>query len=1417
MALLDEIQVRVYRSHIKIPLIFFVPALTLMSVYSLAYFHANSPHFWRFAEAQLHEVLGGHYDMNYVEVGPSLTAVEAYGVDLMTPERESVIEVDRVEASLDPLMLLSGRLEFDRGIVDGGRVRLEYADGSMNLLEALGIYERMDRATPDDDRQAVGFSDIHLRDVDFEFVDRRFGFGVDEVEIPEASVFVEPATVLMSVDELSVPAVDFRFEPELFRFDPERGPWEFTARDFEVENWQWVNEGFTVDRAATEVDGIELEASGRMAFPGGEDDRNMIYEAEGQASAPYHSTVLEYFTDGNIRFDIPRLDIEVAGDFDEIEGMADVHARALEINGIKLDDLRGEVELDNRFWKADRVTGSFYGGELEATNAFFSMLDTRFGADIFFEDVHPRPFAADIADDQPFLDGHIDGGIRLIGEIPTRARPGPDFGYALANDAMTRMMQIEVIEDLDFRRSHQRLFPNQHLEIEAGSEFWLDQRRIGLPYVAARSGDDQFEVHDFYLDYDTFRFERFGGSGPAQIEARLDDIDRYATYYGLDGLRGPADFSMLMEGFFGSPRWDLTGTMERPQWQIGEEVLDGEYLGIELAGRRGDIEIDKLRAETDFGEFQAAGEVGWFQPPPDEGQPRPWPIWEDRVEQPVDLDVVARDVDARIISPLIHRELDARGDVDVDLELGGTYRALRGSFDGRIDDGSVRGQTVDRAVASGAFDPSGVRLDDMGADLAEAGYFVGAGSYGYDGAIDFELEAEDVELAAVRELDDLPMQLGGATRFYLEGEGDVDAPVLSGGGQIRDLSLDDRSYGDVALAADTIDGVVHLAGGLLPWLTATIELPLSGASPYYVRFGMEQLEVLDFLPELEEHPMLDDAQVSGTTELYIQPDFSRYQAIFNLADVDVDSRGQRITNLGNVVVGYNNGEVLTFEQASFESGGRHFSLEGGIGFDPDLLDIRVEGDLDLALLDSARAGFPEYFPDFFVDAQGYANTDMNVRGTPENFVADGTLGFGPSEWSLRFLPEPIDLERGRMNFTDQGIEIPEREPLVGTMLGGETRVAGTMGYLEDHGRAMDMQMWSHNMSYRFPDLATLAFDTDLLLEASDWQDFRSWLVSGDVNILDGVYRQEFNVVEQQFAGRVIGAFQPRTDQYEAGLLEAVPILNDIEFDLQLQARDGFRVESELDRIEADLEFRFDLLLRDTLANPRLIGDLDVIDGELAFQGEAFEVRSGTIGFSEDISNPYLDIEAGADVRNTCEESDFVDESSQAMTLSSNIGRTAGEREEYHVMMHLQGEMENLDLHMESNPYADQRDILSLLLTGCTVDRLTATGASRPTLEVALGPLLGRLEGEIEEVAAVDEFSITPGVERTQVRIGDRPGRRLSWRFHLDTGFADATGGQQYQLEYRLSDRWTAEPSVRRHDEDDDWLVDFKLNYRVPLD
>jgi translocation and assembly module TamB len=1418
MPLLDEIEFKVYRSHVKIPIIFLVPAIFLASLYVLVYLYANSTFFLRTLETQLHAGFGGYLEADRLVLEPSLTRAHVYQGRVLTPRRETVIEVDRIDATVTPLLVLGRRLEFERGEVYGARVRLEFDEaGNLNLLESLGLHERERGEERKKPPISVGFSDVSILESSFEFVDPRFSFTIPDVNITHGSIFVEPQTILMSVEDFEVDRVDFTFLPQMFQFDERVGPWTFSLQDFVLKNWRWANEGFAVESMKGYIEGFTVEVAGRMAFPSSPDGKaQMLYDARGRLTAPYWSPLLQYFTRGNVHFDIPELNVAVEGTLETIDGEVEIHASVVEAGRIFFQNIRGRMALKDRFLELRHATADFHGGRLELPYAYFNLLETRYGGIGHFEGVNPASVLRDLNLEFPWLEGELTGSLAAIGELPRDWRHLGYVPYALMYHASTRYADVEMISDVHWKRYNRELIPVAEAILEQGSTVWANLELAMIPRAVARVGRDRFTLENFLIHHPTMMLLETPRGTPARLMASIEEISDYGPYYGLDALSGGLDLEMRAKGFIGAPDLRMQARMRRPAWRLPTRTIALDALAVDLGlDASGELDLTRAMFASDVGSATIFGRIGLLEPlAPGQAYHEREELYMGRAIQPMELEVTLEELDLDPLSQTYLPDLALTGRLDGMASLSGTLQKPRGRFEAVARSGSVREQAIVEARARGSFDDAELRLDAVAIDAGPAGQINGKGFLGWNGDMGFEALGQSIDLAYVRELQGLAMVPSGRGEFHARGEGSLDAPLLSGGARIKDFALGGRHVGDIAAVAETLDGTVHLAGAVLPYFTVSMELPLSNDA-YYARIGMEGVSLMQALPELRGVEVLRDITTTGMIEVFIDRDFDTYQALTYLTDLSVETLGQTIVNRGPIIAGVNNGDILQIQQATVGTRGRFVTVEGGMVFDPAIIDLRVEGDLDLAILNSLRVSFPEFFPDFFVESQGYVMIDTTLRGTPEALVADGQMSFGPSQIQFRQLPDPLMISSGQMLFSRQGIVIPSDRPVTANALGGLARLAGEIGFVDNLPRTLDLRLWSHNMSYRITDLANLSFDTNLRLTASHWDRWDTWLVTGDMTILDGLYYQEINLVEKQVAGRLLGAFNRRAERYEASLAEAFPMLNDIQFDMGIRARDGFRMRNQIDRLEMDLELRIDVVLRDTIVNPRIDGVVDVIDGSVSFQGEKFEVRSGSVRFEGDSGNPHVDIIAGADIRNTCRENDYVDNLSSTMTLSANIDPSR--QQYYHITLNASGFMDNLDIRFQSSPYADQRDILSMLLTGCTVDQLTASSASRPTLEIALGPLLGRLEREIQDVVKVEEFTIMPGVERTQVRIGDTLTRRLSWRFQLDTGFAEATGGQQYQLEYKLSDNWSAELSERSRTETNSFMIDLKLKYRLPLD
>jgi hypothetical protein len=1432
--LTDEIDFKVFRSHVKIPLIFLVPAAFVVTLYAAVYLYANSSWFLDELTSTLHAQMGGHFGVKELVVDPTLTNVWLYDVEMQTPDRRPVVDADEVFASVSPIALLAKRLSVDEAVVSGAHVRIEFDDdGNMGLLQALGVKgdDEDEDDEPESDRSfAIEFADIEVKDSEFTFSNPGFRFHAPSVDIPKASIGIEPETLLMSVDHFDVPQIDFVFEHELMRLPEEYGDWTFTVENAQMRKWRWANDGFNVESIALETEGVRMQAQGQMAFPGGEgpDSPTMTYDATASMSVDYFSPFAQYFLDDTVHFEVPEFQIAAKGSLDEIDGAAQLFASHLETAGLTFQDVQATIALTDQWLDIADASAKIHGGQLVIPQAFFNIFAIQYGAEGRFEDVDPRSLLNDFDVDLPFLDGRVSGGFKLVGGVPRfPEEPSPEDPYLMRDFALTKLADVTVTEDWVLERNtlepkSEMLAPASRAVLQEGASTWVDMDRVVIPRARLRLDEDTVLIDDFRYDYQNAVFEKGPDGEPVQLSGYLADLGAWTSLYGVEGIEGPVTLQLSASGPLASP--SLMVDLQNRQAPIrfpGTDVA-AEELKLRVGLERGRLSIYDASVATRLG---SASLDGWIdlllaEPVPGRGSTGSDSTFALRRVQPANLAFAAENVDVGAIAGLAGVGVPVRGVLSASGKLEGTLQDPDATFKANIRRGQVLNQSIPQVRLEAGMRDKSVIVDSLEIDAAGAGRLSASGRYGFDGGYAFNLDASDISLSQVKPLQVLPSsaQPRGRARLQLHGEGSVDDPSVGGDLQLYEFTVGDRNLGDLAMVVNTVDDMVYLTGAVLPLATLKIEIPLDADSPYYMQVGMEELDLGDAISELSDSSVVSQALVTGKVELFMEKDFSRFQIMSYLTKLEIDTLGRTIKNRGALVFGLNNFEVFQIQNATIGTGDRYVSIAGAVVLDPSLsLDLKLDGQIDLSMLNTLRRAVPEAFPAAFIESTGALDVAASFRGAMDSLITDGRIAFQNTEVAIRGLSDPVRVESGEVQLGRDRVFVKEDKPLSGSALGGVFSVAGELLFSGRRPKKLDVRAWSHNMNYRVPGTANLTFDTDVRLEASDILEPETWLVSGQVDVLDGNFYRNISLFEQEVTGRVLGAFNRRTERYEASIFEQVPALQDIRFDLSVRARDGFEIRNEIDRLGLDLELRVDVRLQDTLAEPYVTGDVEVVDGLVSFQGEEFRVRSGTVRFSGEPSNPWIDVTAGADIRNRCRDDQFAEEFQTDMTLSGNLSDD-DEEQYYHVMLTLQGYADNLDIQFESNPYADQRDILSLLLTGCTVDQLTASSASGPTLEIALGPLLGRIEKEIQDVVKVSEFTIMPGVERTQVRIGDRLTRRLSWNFQLDTGMSETAGGQRSQLEYKLSDRWSAELSGERNQtETNNFLLDLKLKYRLPLD
>jgi translocation and assembly module TamB len=209
-----------------------------------------------------------------------------------------------------------------------------------------------------------------------------------------------------------------------------------------------------------------------------------------------------------------------------------------------------------------------------------------------------------------------------------------------------------------------------------------------------------------------------------------------------------------------------------------------------------------------------------------------------------------------------------------------------------------------------------------------------------------------------------------------------------------------------------------------------------------------------------------------------------------------------------------------------------------------------------------------------------------------------------------------------------------------------------------------------------------------------------------------------------------------------------------------------------------------LNLTGTMANPVILGRVNLTGGDVFFLGKRYEVRNGTIEFSnpthtEPVVNLYV-----------------------ATTV-----------DQYNITLNFIGPVEQLRTTYTSDPPLPPSDIINLLALGQTAEESaqSTTPASVGAESVIAQGVAGQVSGKIQKLAGISQLTIDPMAGNNQVNPGAQVAiqQRVTGNILL-TFSTDVTSTQAttVQLQYRTS-RQTSVTVLR--DQNGGYAVDLRLH------
>ncbi|KFL48424.1 hypothetical protein IL54_3855 [Sphingobium sp. ba1] len=335
-------------------------------------------------------------------------------------------------------------------------------------------------------------------------------------------------------------------------------------------------------------------------------------------------------------------------------------------------------------------------------------------------------------------------------------------------------------------------------------------------------------------------------------------------------------------------------------------------------------------------------------------------------------------------------------------------------------------------------------------------------------------------------------------------------------------------------------------------------------------------------------------------------------------------------------------------------------------------------------------------------------------------------------------------------FTNDRLDIRDFSGRAGD---GTVQASGTVGLAADSGFPMNIAVRLDRARLARSEAITSVVSGSLAITNSA---ANGGLIKGDLSLPETRYKvawQGGTEIRQLQGVRRKGEGTDILDQRMAARKTAAQPA-DWKLDIRVRADNEIYVTG----MGLDSEWKTDMRVTGTTANPRVVGKLEVLRGRYSFSGKQFDLEQGIITFNGPMMNPTLAIKAETRI-------DTV---------------TAG--------LQVTGSAQQPDIAFISTPSLPQDEILSRILFGDNVANLSATQAIQ--LAAALNGLRGgsgglNPMGKLQGATGIDRIGIVGGDEQTGRGTSLAVGQRISNDIYVEI-ITDSRGFTATQLEIALS-------------------------------
>lgn len=631
-----------------------------------------------------------------------------------------------------------------------------------------------------------------------------------------------------------------------------------------------------------------------------------------------------------------------------------------------------------------------------------------------------------------------------------------------------------------------------------------------------------------------------------------------------------------------------------------------------------------------------------------------------------------------------------------------------------------------------------------------------------------DLSGRNLSLSHFSRLQTTRFKADGVADFTVRANGTAQQPALEAHVYVKDLTLNQQRAGDFVLDAFThgrqLDLNAHSefdqAG-----LTIAGTIGLENDLPADLNLSFHHLNADSLLRVYFPGNGMQQSRVAGT--LHVRGPLrtpANLKASAEIQTLNLDLQHVHLQNVDPLRFEVSDQTVL-LEAFHLAGSGTDFTAHGRAHLSGAKdMDLQLDGSINMALLQSFN---PKIF------SRGTLGINLTAGGTVLQPVLQGRLEVKNTFVSHNDFPSGLSDLNGTLSFDRNRIQI---EHLSGTTGGGTIALTGSAIY-QNGGLVLDLGATAQDVRLRYPPGVSSTANANLRLTGNT----NSALLSGDVVVTKLAITPGFD----------FGAYIERSKQTIA-LAQGDSLESRLKLDVHATTTPELQMQTAIARLSGNADLR----LRGTAERPAILGRVEVLEGEVTFNGTKYNLDRGDVTFANPAkTQPIIDLQATTRVR------------------------------DYDITVQLRGDASvanGIKVTWQSEPQLPEADVIALLALGRTqaesaaaaqsggfgfggdASNLLINEALNSTLNSRLQRLFGASRVKIDPQGLASETNVIRG---PQVTVEQEVASKLTLTYSTNVSVSNQ---QIIQAEYHLTRNISV---VALRDQNGVVSFDFKLRRR----